>query len=714
MFSSIELQFVRDEIKHCIEDRRYFLQNYFVIQPEHGVLTCLHPFRDHQEIVDSTLSRLMKEDGQARIIILKERQSGMTEWCNGVVAWRTILLPNAYTVSVAQAPDVAAHIQRKFKLALNSLPFWMAPEILYQTKGEYIEMGRKDVARSTDPGLGSVFVSTHAGRATGVAIGRTVRTAHFSEVSRWASGEVYTGDIEPSMNADDTIAFAESTAFGNEGFFYNLWEEAMAGDSDWTPEFLPAYQDTRRRRPIKISEQPFLLTETEAAFTEKVQREDHYTIPPEFWNWRRRGIKRSISRTGFPYAHYESYPITPQEAFQSSGMGAFPRHKLDEQQQRNVRKPDWVGEVLFQGRGAVPKVLLNYMLDPVGLYRSDVALEKRELTNRLYAWEQPDPASHYYLGVDVGDGILGGDFSVIEVFRAGYGVEPDYQVAEWVGYEAPLAFSKIIYALGTWFNQAEIAVEYAKEGMACANALMNDLEYPKLYRPRQLDRPASRFAPYMHWQTTSKTKPYLLTRMAESLLEDSIVIRSQYLLDELRRCVKDGISFAGLGGHDDAAVAGCISHYCLRETMPELRRSQTDTGASASSPTLLRALHPPVGALIYGVYNQFYQQMRQFRTLAEAEAVLAANPTWTVRPIRVSKANTAFSVIHHGSGLEREMYAGGMEDRLITPDIVTHYGAATGRLQSMFESASPGAEAAQWDGALGDLGGGDLGDWGEY
>lgn len=724
LLSAIELQFVQEEIASCVDSRTYYLQNYHVIQPEKGVLTCLYPFRDHQWIIDNTLTRLLAEEGQAKIISLKERQSGLTEYCNGVMCWRTFYLPHAYTVSIAQAPDVAAHIQRKFRLAYNSLPWWMQSELLYFTKGEYIELGRKDIARATDPGLGSVFVTTHAGRSTGVAIGRTVRSAHFSEVSRWASGEVYTGDIEPSMNADDTIAFAESTAFGNEGFFYNLWEEAMAGDSDWTPEFLPAYQDTRRRRPIKIAEQPFVLTETEQAFTDRTLRENHYQIPPEFWNWRRSGIKRSISRTGFPYAHYESYPITPQEAFQSSGMGAFPRHKLDEQLQKNVRKPDWVGEILFQGRNAVPKVLLNYMLDSAGQYRTDVALEKREMTNRLYAWEQPDPTCHYYLGVDVGDGILGGDFSVIEVFRAGYGIEPDYQVAEWVGYEAPLAFAKIIYALGTWYNQSEIAVEYAKEGMACANALMNDLEYPKLYRPRRLDRASGNpYASYQHWQTTSKTKPYLLTRMAESLLEDSVVIRSQYLLDELRRCVKDGISFAGLGGHDDAAVAGCISHYCLRETMPELRRSQSDTGPSDRSPNLLRVLHPPVGALVYGVYDQFLRQQRQCRTLPEAEALLAAHPDWQLRPIRVSKANTAFSVIHHGTGLEREMYQQGMEDRAITPEIVTQFGAATGRLQSLWGgggpggqwgAASPGAEAGQWDGALGDLGGGDLGDWGEY
>jgi hypothetical protein len=204
---------------------------------------------------------------------------------------------------------------------------------------------------------------THNYTVAGLITHNTVRSLHASEVSRWPSGEVYTGDIEPSMNAPDTIAFMESTAFGNEGFYYNMWEEAMDGDSDWTPVFLAAYRAKKYSLPLKPSQVPFKLDKAEQAFTEKTKREEKFQISNEFWNWRRRRIKSSIARTGFPYAHYESYPITPQEAFQSSGQGAFPRHKLDEQQQANVCNPIWVGEIGYQGMNAAPKLFLNHMLD---------------------------------------------------------------------------------------------------------------------------------------------------------------------------------------------------------------------------------------------------------------------------------------------------------------------------------------------------------------
>lgn len=679
LLSPVEVAFVKDEVAHCIDDRVYFLGNYHVIQPEMGILTCLHPLYDHQSQVEEALTQNIAKDGQSRIITLKPRQSGLTEYCNGVMCWRTFLVPHAYTISVAQAPDVAAHIQRKVQIAYDALPWWMKSERKYVTKGEYLEFSRKDEGRrSSDPGLGSVFVTTHAQRTSGIAIGRTTRSLHMSEVSRWPSGECYSSDIEPSMNASDTIAFAESTAYGNEGFYYNLWEEAMEGDSDWTPVFLAAYRAKKYSLPLKPSQLPFKLDKAEQAFTEKVKREEKFQISNEFWNWRRRRIKSSIARTSFPYAHYESYPITPQEAFQSSGQGAFPRHKLDEQQQANVCNPIWVGEIGYQGMNAAPKLFLNHMLDDNGQYK-DIALEKRELTNRFYLWEMPDPREAYYVGVDVGDGIVGGDFSVAEIMRAGHGNNPDVQVGEWVGYEAPIAFAKIVYAIGFWFNKCEVAVEYAREGMTTANELMNVLEYPSIYWPRNDDRVKGQFAAYRHWQTTSKTKPGLLVRMNETLLEDAIVIRSQYALDELRRCVKDGITFSGLGGHDDAAVSLCIALYCLRQTMPELRVQATSGDPKNQTPS--RDARMSGGAAVYGVYDNLFRLRSQTPDLLKAQAFIEKNPGYQIKKIMVSKANTSWSSIHHGTGIESEIYRqGGVDSWSITPNLVTAYQDATGRL----------------------------------
>lgn len=718
LLASIELDFVKEEIGHCIDERAYYLQNYHVIHPEKGVPTCMAPLYDLQWIVEEAIQRRIAEEGQAFIVILKPRQSGISEYSNGVMCWRTFFLPYSYTLTVAQDPPTAAWMQRKVNIAYDALPWWMRVERQYHNRGEYLEFNRKDqIDRSVDPGLGTLFVTTHAERDTGVAIGKTVRSLHMTEVSRWATGEIYTADVKPTLHAADTIAIAESTAWGANGFFYNLWRMANEGDeedTDWTPLFLPAYRDRKNTRKLRPKQIPFKLTDVEQGIKDRVLLEERFKIPDEFWNFRRRGIKESIGETGFPYGHYECFPVSPREAFQSSGNPAFVRHKLDDQE-ANIRKPFWVGEIGYQGMMAAPKIFLNEMLEDDGQggkrYK-DIKLETREYTNRLYIWEQPDAREAYYLAADAGEGI-GQDFSVIEVFRAGFERAPDVQVAEWVGFEPPEAFARICYALGFYYNRCEEAVEYNGPGRATADYLMTQIEYPNLYRPRNTDRVKGQFAAYMHWQTTVKTKPLLKAKMNETLLEDGIVIRSQYLLDELRGCEAENESFAALDGHDDAAMACVICLYCLRQTMPELRVQASSGDPINQSPT--RGARVTGGSVVYGIYDSMFRLRSQTRELAKAQDFVAKNPGYSIKTIQVSKANTAYSEVHHGTGLANELYRQeGVDSWSISPSLVTEYAAATGRLtQNGIMPSRPGAVPLSNPQLGARVDGGDAEFWGE-
>lgn len=685
LLSPVELQFIAEEIDSCVNSRVYYLENYHIIQPESGHLTCFKDLFDHQWMVEEAIAKERAATGQSKIIVDKPRQAGVTEYGGGVMCHSTFFTPNAYTAAVAQAPDVASHMQRKVTIALNGLPWWMRPETQYFNKGEYIEFNRKDLSeRFTNPGLGSVYVTTHAQRGTGIAIGRTVRNLHMSETSRWASTEVYTGDLEPSMNAVDTMAICESTGLGAEGLFYNMWIEAVEGDSDWIPVFLPAYRAKKFSLPLKPSQKPFLLTAQEEAVRERVLEEEAFKVTDEFFNWRRRRIRSAIKRTGYPYAHYESYPVTWQESFQTSGLCAFPRHKLDEQGEANIRNPRWIGEIMFMGMHAAPKLTLTEVT-------RETTLEKRESWNRLYVWEQPAANASYYVAADTGAGILGGDPLAIQVFRAGSVANPDVQVAEWIGFAPPTEYAKILYALGSFYNKCEIAVEYAKEGMITANFLANDLEYPSLYRPRSEDRIGKQLANYLHWQTTSKTKPLIVGRMQEILLEDGVVLRSRYLLAEMYKYAKDGNTYNGLGSHDDSIIAAMIAMFCLRQTMPELRSPAQQDDAGRQTPG--RGARPSGGGIVYGLYDQFMRLRGQTMDMAKALAFINANPGFQMKPIVVTKANTAYSIIHHGSGSEADLYRReGMDSWDILPGVVQAWRGA--------KSPDQGRESQEYEALL--------------
>ena len=165
-----------------------------------------------------------------------------------------------------------------------------------------------------------------------------------------------------------------------------------------------------------------------------------------------------------------------------------------------------------------------------------------------------------------------------------------------------------------------------------------------------------------------KTKVLLKSTMSETLLENGIVVRSQYLLDELYKLVRIGASWGGLGSHDDAAIAAMIALFCLRETMPDLR-APVDVGDAANlSPTAGARLTG--GGTVYGIYDSFFRLLGQTADMQKALDTINANPGLKMKPIVVSKANTAWSPIYHGTGAERQLLKEGMESRDILPNVI--------------------------------------------
>jgi len=679
--SSDELNFIDEEMGKVL-DLRYFLENYYCIRTENGITKTLYPFWTHQEILYEAIQQEWDENGQCLIIVLKPRQAGITVWVSASMFHRTITVPNVYTMTVAQNGKTSTHIFKMMYYAYNMLPWWMRPEIAFKQEGEYIEFQRTDEdERITSPGLGSAIRIEDAQIATGAAIGRTVRCFHGSEVSRWPNADMFTADIEPSMNATDEYGIMESTAFGREGLYYDHWRGSVDGDTGWRSLFIPVYRVRKYSLPPKGE---FIKTAEETIFTERVKREEHFDIPDSFWNWRRRRVRASIRTTGAPWAHFESYPITPEEAFQSSGICAFDRSALMEQRNKNVCKPIFVGEVRL---GDIHGTFVN--TDQIREVGEDEILPRRkgEMKNdklflrkdRLWIWELPESREVYYVSADVGLGVPDGDYSVAEVFRCGIGKDPDVQVAEWWGHCAPQEFAHIIAALGYWYKgngtASEIAVEYQGPGRTTGDKLRDEVDYPNLYRDRRKDRIQNQLMNNLHWETNARTRDLIISEMNEALLTGTVVIRSETLIDEMFDfgTMDSGggsrsVRYQGQGNHDDGVMAAQIGLYCLRETNREAKTLGLEYRPDQSSGNIN----------IYGVFDNLMRQRGQYNNEAEAMQQLKDRPGWIVQKILVCKANTLYSPIYDASGAQHDLrYRFGMRSEQILPDVVSAYRAAT-------------------------------------
>src|ERR1700743_1518226 len=134
----------------------------------------------------------------------------------------------------------------------------------------------------------------------------------------------------------------ESTAFGRNGLFYDHWRGSVDGETGWRALFIPVYRVRKYSLPVKGK---FSRSDEEEAFTQRVKKEEKFDIPDTFWAWRRRRVLAATRTTGGPWSHMESYPITPMEAFQSSGSCAFDRNSLMYQLNTNCCKPIACGEI---------------------------------------------------------------------------------------------------------------------------------------------------------------------------------------------------------------------------------------------------------------------------------------------------------------------------------------------------------------------------------
>jgi hypothetical protein len=613
---------------------------------------------------------------------VKGRQAGISTWIQAAIFHHTLFNEHCFSLIVAQDQQISEHVYNMSIKAYENLPWWLRPEWRYKSKSEGIDFQRENEERvMLDPGLGSVLKVSHAQKMSGIAIGRSVRAFHGSEVSRWPNPEVFEADILPSMNATDGFYVLESTGYGKNGLFYDWWQDTVAGDTDWRPLFIPAWRVTRYYLPIKPSDK-IVLTETEQTFQDRIKKEENFEIPLGFWKFRHFGLKRAKrKKSGF----LESYPITPEEAFQNSGLCAFDRDCLEEQGLRAPKNPNWAGEIRLTNN-TTPHLDVREV-DP----SETLPFRKRgKGGHRLHIWEMPVPGESYYIGMDAALG-NGGDFSCAQVLKAGRGTEKEVQVAEWLGWESPKHFAYIGAALGYLYNGAEIANEYNGPGITTGDALV-DIDYPSLYRPQHKDRITTLYTPYKHWVTTIKTRDLVISEMQDALLTDSIVIRSHDLLSEMGdfASLDEGPGrkrYEGVDSNDDMVVAAMICIYCLRETLKEIKtapRGMDEMGQErdpsgkiwGAIPFTWRGPWVVRDAAMRPVPDGIFQRREEAEKAIEGRTGYTVGPHWAF-----AAANPYVSPIHQaapqgylGSNMQYQVKKVlGLQDSEVTPNIVSAF-----------------------------------------
>ncbi len=230
-------------------------------------------------------------------------------------------------------------------------------------------------------------------------------------------------------------------------------------------------------------------------------------------------------------------------------------------------------DFLTSGTGVIDPILLENLRkkscnDPI---------EKRGIDSNCWIWEQPDYTKNYVVCADVsrGDSTDYSAFHIIEV-------ESLEQVAEYKGRINTKDFGNMLVSISTEYNDALLIIENNNIGWATIQQVI-DRDYPNLfYTSKDL-----KYVDVQHqltnkfrtsernmvagFSTTMKTRPLIIAKLEEYFRDESVVIHSNRLIDELLTFVYVNNRAEAMSGYNDDLVMSFAIGLWVRDTALRLR-----------------------------------------------------------------------------------------------------------------------------------------------
>lgn len=499
-----------------------YIEDLYFIKTKNGTLEKLKFNHAQSEFYEKLKDSYGKKP--SRFIILKARQLGMSTFSEAIITYLATNTPNTDAVILAHTTESSSKIYEMTQLYVDSLPDGLTPSQKYSNK--------KLLSFDNDEGSGlksSIRVMV-AGDSTR---GGTYRLAHLSEVAFWEKPEeamLALNQCIPMSN--DSLVIVESTANGFN-YFYNLWQDAVNGRNDYIPIFFPWYID----HLYSMKYRGFEKTDYEKDIQER------FKLTDDQLQWRRWCIANNCG--GDETKFRQEYPITPEEAFITSGASVF-NNELILEHMKQLPNPVKVGQFSYKYDG-LRITDIKWVNDPSGYIK-------------IY---QEPTIGNYAIGGDTsGDGE---DFFVGQVLDS-YG----NQVAVLHHQFDEDLYTKQMYCLGMYYNTALLGIE--ANFSTYPNQELQRLRYPLIYVREKYDRIMKDIQPKLGFKTTSLTRPIIIDQLVEIARESIEKIVDRETLQEMLSFVKlKGKPQASEGTHDDLVMGLAIAYEVMKQIPHKMR-----------------------------------------------------------------------------------------------------------------------------------------------
>lgn len=458
-----------------------------------------------------------------RFIILKARQIGLSTATEAMFFNFSMIWDRWNSKIMSKDTDSSAGILKMTKLFWETSPWFDVYNTRYAARNQL-----EWVETNSNITIGTAG-SKDAGRSS------TLQGVHASEVAFWPDpSKTMLSLLQTVPFSPQSFVVLESTANGVGDYFWEQWNGAVAGDTEYIPLFFPWW-----KHPEYVASY-YQLPYKDLGNLDPEERvlRNAFGLSDDRLAWRRYAIRNLTE--GDIHSFHQEYPATPEEAFVATGTNAFDLGKLNAAYEPII--PD-IGSILRDGPGVR-------------------FAEHAEGNLRIFKHPHPDPDWGQYFVSGDPTHTTTHDFAAIQVInRRTY-----EQVAVWRGRIDPYTFAEEVAKLGRYYNDAIVTVEATGPGSGTIGVLISK-DYPFIWKNKFPDKMPGQVSNTYGWQSNVRTKEWAIGQLRKLIIDQQIKIHDHTTYMEMMTYVR--LPEGGYGpvqgegkGHDDTVTSLAIACIC--------------------------------------------------------------------------------------------------------------------------------------------------------
>lgn len=476
-----------------------------------------------QRIFVAEIERQFNAHKPVRIIVLKARQVGISTATEALLFWWSFLFKGSNGLVMAHEGSSSEELFQMTKLYWETFPFQSLYTLKYNTKQNMHWLETRSRLRIT------TAKSVAGGR------GSTVHALHASECAFYNDPDTLWTALDNAIpDTFGSVVIKESTANGVGNYFYNDWQLAKEGASDYVPLFFPWYMHPEYKLPTTLNVKAELNAEEKQLLR----------IGASYENiaWRRRKIEAWAH--GDVSKFHQEYPSTDEEAFIVSGQPIFSALHLKDCYHApgcecGCQTVANVGRLIDLPNGRV-----KWVSDPSGCVTIFKAPRKGN-----------SRSDQYFVGGDPSETVRGDPASIQVINRQTF-----EQVAVYHGHSDPTIFAYEMMKLGKFYNNAMVCPEVQGGGQAAIH-LMIHCGYPNIWNHKTADSVHNR-AQTFGWLSNRPRKDFAIGQLQHLIVTGTIILHDRRTYEELRNYIlrSDGtMGNADDKVHDDSVMGLAIA-----------------------------------------------------------------------------------------------------------------------------------------------------------